>query len=87
MKSKPFSILAVMVLTGLAGGTVSVQAAEREPPPPFSEADKDGDGYISQDETKEWPSLTENLSLLDKSGDGRISKEEYAPLDIHTPSE
>lgn len=87
MKSKPSSILAVIVLTGLAGAAVPVQAAEREPPPAFSEVDKDGDGYISQDETKEWPSLAENLSLLDKSGDGKISKEEYAPLDIHTPSE
>lgn len=87
MKSKPFSILAMMVLTGLGGVAVPVQAEKREPPPDFSEVDKDGDGYISQDETKEWPSLVENLSLLDKSGDGKISKEEYAPLDIHTPPE
>lgn len=87
MKSKPFSILAVMVLTDLGWVAVPVQAAEREPPPAFSDVDKDGDGYISQDETKEWPSLAENLSLLDKSGDGKISKEEYAPMDIHTAPE
>ncbi len=85
MKSKPFSILAVTVLTGLGGVAVPVQAEKREPPPAFSEVDKNGDGYISQDEAKKWPSLAGNFSLLDKTGDGRISKEEYAPLDIHTP--
>jgi Ca2+-binding EF-hand superfamily protein len=87
MKSKLFSILAVMVSTGFGGVAVPVQAAERESPPAFSEVDKNGDGYISQDATKKWPSLAENFSLMDKSGDGRISKEEYAPLDIHTPPE
>jgi len=87
MKSKTFSILAVIVLTGLGGVAVPVLAAKAEPPPAFSEVDKNGDGYISQDEAKKWPSLAENFSLLDKSGDGRISKEEYAPLDIHTPPE
>jgi len=84
MKSKPSSMLAVVLLTGFGG---VAQAAEREPLPAFSDVDKDGDGYISPDESKEWPSLAENFSLLDKSGDGKISKEEYAPLDIHTPPE
>jgi Ca2+-binding EF-hand superfamily protein len=87
MKSKPFSILTVMVLTCLGGVAVSQQSAKGEPPPTFSEVDKDENGYITQDETKEWPSLAESFSLLDKSGDGKVSKEEYAPLDIHTPSE
>jgi Ca2+-binding EF-hand superfamily protein len=87
MKSKVFSILVVMVLAGLGWAAVPVQAAEREQPLPFSEVDKDKDGYISRDEAKDLPSLTKNFSLLDKSGDDRISKEEYAVVDTHTPPE
>ena len=83
MKNKLFSILAVMVLAGLG----AAQAAENEEPLPFSEVDKDQDGYISPDETEDLPTLTKNFSLLDKSGDGRITEEEYAAVDIHTPLE
>lgn len=50
MKIKPFWALAVMVLIGLGGAAMPMQAAESEQPLAFSSVDKNKDGYISTDE-------------------------------------
>ena len=49
----------------------------REAEAEFSSADSNGDGYLSADEARRFPTLAKNFQRVDTDGDGRISQREF----------
>lgn len=62
----------VLAMTGVAA------AAEL---PAFGDLDKDGDGFLSREESADVPGLLENFSILDQDGDGRLNPVEYSVVE------
>ncbi|MEO7064036.1 MAG: hypothetical protein ABI082_09750 [Dokdonella sp.] len=64
-------------------GEVTVNTGQPEgrqyaPPPPFSQLDTRGVGYISSAEADAYPPLANDFIHADGNRDGRISRAEYA---------
>ncbi|HYE35524.1 hypothetical protein [Methylocaldum sp.] len=87
MNAKPISIPGVLLAVAVGSGVLPVQAREEAYPPAFSQVDQNQDGYISANESKAVPGLSEYLITLDQNGDGKLSPKEYEDLKTLAPKE
>lgn len=46
--------------------------------PAFDDLDRDGDGYLSREDTVAVPGLPDHFSVFDLDDDSRLSRSEYA---------
>ncbi|CAI8760287.1 EF-hand domain-containing protein [Methylocaldum szegediense] len=83
MKTNPIFRLLPALATSFS--VLPLQAADPAYPPPFSEVDKDKDGYISARESKAVSGLPVYFMTLDQNSDGKLSPEEYEDLKLLAP--
>jgi hypothetical protein len=52
--------------------------------PPFQDADKNGDHYVTKNELKDYPYLLKHFDKVDAGEDGRLEEHEYQNLGMET---
>lgn len=77
MKSKTLLIVA---LSALSVSSLAF-AAESKTQEQFNKLDTNHDGYISQDEAKAQPDLSENYSQADTNKNGQIDESEFSAFE------
>ena len=82
--NKPFAILGLVGMMSLAGaGAVYAEGEDAgSEGQDFTWLDADQDGYISMDEAKANPQLTEKFGLVDENMDNKIDEGEFARFEI-----
>jgi hypothetical protein len=55
--------------------------------PPFKDADKNGDHYVTKDELSDYPILLKHFDKVDAGKDGRLEEHEYENLGMEAQKE
>ncbi len=66
-----------VVLVALSACASPYQEGIGSGTPPLSRVDRDKDGFISLDEARQFPSVSEAFDRLDRDEDGKLSEDEY----------